>query len=55
MLGVDWSQLYATLETDPPSADDAPVFLPYLTGERTPVLNDRIRASLARPRPRPHP
>jgi xylulokinase len=45
VLGVDWSQLYATLETDPPSADAAPVFLPYLTGERTPVLNERVRAS----------
>jgi xylulokinase len=45
MLGLDWAQLYATLETDSPSVGAAPVFLPYLTGERTPVLDDRVRAS----------
>jgi xylulokinase len=40
MLGADWAQLYATLDDD----HHGPVFVPYLTGERTPVLDDRVRA-----------
>ncbi|HET9654565.1 MAG TPA: FGGY family carbohydrate kinase, partial [Kineosporiaceae bacterium] len=43
VLGVDWAQLYGVLD----SVDDArpgPVFVPYLTGERTPVLDAGLRA-----------
>jgi xylulokinase len=43
VLGVEWSQLYAVLDADRP-ARRAPVFVPYLTGERTPVLDAGLRA-----------
>jgi xylulokinase len=46
VLGVNWEQLYAVLEAEPPAGDGhEPVFVPYLTGERTPVLDDGVRAS----------
>jgi xylulokinase len=46
VLGAGWAQLYATLDAEPPAGDrHAPVFVPYLTGERTPVLDDQVRAA----------
>jgi xylulokinase len=46
VLGAEWGQLYATLDRDPHNADrPGPVFVPYLTGERTPVLDDHVRAT----------
>lgn len=41
LLGVDWSSLYAS--ADEPFADDDPIFLPHLVGERTPHLEPRLR------------
>jgi xylulokinase len=43
VFGVDWGQLYAVLDTDP--RFPGPVFVPYLTGERTPILAERSRAT----------
>jgi xylulokinase len=43
VLGFGWAELYATL--DDPSLDDAPVFLPYLTGERTPLMKGHARGA----------
>ena len=40
-LNASWDELYATLDEGIPEA--GPVFVPYLTGERTPVLDDRVR------------
>lgn len=46
VLGAEWAQLYATLDVDPHAGDRrGPVFVPYLTGERTPVLDDHVRAT----------
>jgi xylulokinase len=46
VLGAQWAELLATLESAPPGRDRrTPVFVPYLTGERTPVLNDRVRGT----------
>lgn len=42
LLGTSWDELYAAIDT--PAADD-PVFLPYLTGERTPVLDPHVRGA----------
>lgn len=44
LLGVSWEQLYAALDEEP-AGHPGPVFVPYLTGERTPVLDDRVRAT----------
>ncbi|HEX3790088.1 MAG TPA: FGGY family carbohydrate kinase, partial [Pseudonocardiaceae bacterium] len=44
-LAASWDELYATLAGGVPA--NGPVFVPYLTGERTPVLDDRVRASWA--------
>jgi sugar (pentulose or hexulose) kinase len=43
VLGLGWAELYATL--DDPSLDDAPTFLPYLTGERTPLMKGHARGA----------
>ncbi len=43
VLGLEWSELYATL--DDPALDDAPLFLPYLTGERTPLMKGHARGA----------
>jgi xylulokinase len=42
-LGLDWAEMYATL--DDPELDDAPTFLPYLTGERTPLMKGEARGA----------
>lgn len=42
ILCADWASVYAALDT----ADDPrrlPVFVPYLTGERTPAVSDAVR------------
>ena len=43
VLGLDWAELYATL--DDPGLDDAPAFLPFLTGERTPLMKGYARGA----------
>jgi xylulokinase len=43
MLGVGWTELYAAAAL-PPTAD-APLFLPHLTGERTPYLDATMRGA----------
>jgi xylulokinase len=43
VLGLDWAALYATL--DDPDLHDAPLFLPYLTGERTPLMKGHARGA----------
>lgn len=43
VLHVSWNELYAAATT-PPNADD-PIFIPYLTGERTPLLDTRVRGA----------
>jgi xylulokinase len=43
-LGASWAEINAALANTPPGADGA-LFLPYLSGERTPVLDPEIRAS----------
>lgn len=40
-LAASLDEMYATLDDGVP--DGVPVFVPYLTGERTPVLDDRVR------------
>ncbi len=45
-LRADWEAAYGSLDAVPPGADGL-VFLPYLTGERTPHLNPRLSASWA--------
>lgn len=42
-LGLGWEELYATLED--PRLDDAPAFVPYLTGERTPLMKGHARGA----------
>lgn len=41
LLGLSWPELYAALGDAPPP--EAPAFLPYLTGERTPVMKGYAR------------
>jgi len=43
LLGLTWSELYAALGDDPPPA--APLFLPYLTGERVPLMKGHARGA----------
>ena len=43
VLGLAWAELYATLSD--PALDDAPLFLPYLTGERTPLMKGHARGA----------
>lgn len=43
LFGVSWEEFYALAER-PPQADD-PIFLPYLSGERTPYLDSSLRGS----------
>lgn len=43
-VGVDWTELYAAADTAPTDGGD-PVFLPYLNGERTPLLDASLTAS----------
>ena len=43
VLGASWPELYAAAAT-PPQADD-PMFLPHLTGERTPYLDPAMRGA----------
>ncbi len=43
VLGLEWAELYATL--DDPALDDAPTFLPYLSGERTPLMKGYARGA----------
>jgi xylulokinase len=43
VLGLDWADLYATLEDR--ALDDAPTFLPYLTGERAPLMKGHARGA----------
>ena len=40
LLGLDWQELYGTLQGGPASA---PIFLPFLTGERTPLMKGYAR------------
>jgi len=40
LLGLDWAELYGALEALPPSA---PLFVPYLTGERAGLLKGYAR------------
>ncbi|HWC80036.1 MAG TPA: FGGY family carbohydrate kinase [Pseudonocardiaceae bacterium] len=44
-LTASWDDLYAALADGIP--ESGPVFVPYLTGERTPVLDDRVRGGWA--------
>ncbi|MBW3604627.1 MAG: hypothetical protein KY460_06870 [Actinobacteria bacterium] len=44
MLGVSWDALHASLDTVAPSADGV-TFHPYLTGERTPLLDADVRGA----------
>ncbi len=43
VLGLDWAELYATL--DDATLDDGPTFLPFLTGERTPLMKGHARGA----------
>ncbi|MCL2780241.1 MAG: FGGY family carbohydrate kinase [Actinomycetia bacterium] len=43
ILGMSWSQLYASL--DEPVRPDDPMFIPHLTGERTPYVEPGLRGS----------
>ena len=43
VLRADWDELYAAAEQTP--APDDPLFLPHLTGERTPYLDTTLRAA----------
>ncbi len=43
VLGLGWGALVATLVD--PSLDDAPTFLPYLSGERTPLMKGYARGA----------
>jgi xylulokinase len=43
MLGAEWSELYAA--ADRTGTDDDPIFLPHLTGERTPHLDAELRGA----------
>lgn len=43
-VGVTWAELYAAADTAPTDGGD-PVFLPYLNGERTPLLDASLTAS----------
>jgi xylulokinase len=44
VLGASWDEIDAALASTRPGADGA-LFLPYLSGERTPVLDPDLRAS----------
>lgn len=44
VLGMSWDELYAAATAGPPGAGGV-AFLPYLTGERTPVLNPAARGA----------
>jgi len=43
VLGLTWQQLYASFDPEEVRADL--VFLPYLSGERTPLMDARLRAA----------
>lgn len=43
ILGVDWPELYAAAARTPQAGD--PIFLPHLTGERTPYLDPGLRGA----------
>lgn len=43
-VGVEWAELYAAADTPPADGGD-PIFLPYLNGERTPLLDASLTAS----------
>lgn len=43
VLGVDWTELYASAAD--PATEDAPLFLPHLSGERTPHLDSNMRGA----------
>jgi xylulokinase len=45
VLGAGWDELYAAAARQPSAAD--PLFLPYLTGERTPHLDPSLRGGWA--------
>jgi xylulokinase len=45
LFDASWAELYATAEH--PVADDSPLFLPHLTGERTPYMDTALRGSWA--------
>jgi len=42
-LNASWQELYTSL--DDPIREDDPLFIPHLTGERTPYVNPQLRAS----------
>jgi xylulokinase len=44
VLHADWDEVHAALDAVPPGADGV-TFHGYLTGERTPVLDPRVRAA----------
>jgi xylulokinase len=43
LLGASWEELYASAAADP--ASDDPMFLPHLSGERTPYLDTSLRGA----------
>jgi xylulokinase len=43
VLGASWAELYAAATT--PARPDDPIFLPHLTGERTPYLDPTMRGA----------
>lgn len=43
VFGASWAELYASLDT--PIRDTDPLFVPHLTGERTPYVDPALRAS----------
>jgi xylulokinase len=43
LLGLSWAELYGALGDGPPAT--APLFLPYLTGERTPLMKGFARGA----------
>jgi xylulokinase len=43
VLGADWTELYAAAAL--PASPDAPLFLPHLTGDRTPYLDPGMRGA----------
>ena len=44
-LGFCWDEAYARAFDSPSAADDGIVFLPYLSGERTPWMNTQLRGA----------
>jgi xylulokinase len=45
MLGLTWAEAYAQAFAEERCAADDPIFLPYLTGERTPLMDPNVRGA----------